>query len=65
LSKVFTEFFKADESRHIIGAGLGLSICKEIIENHGGQIRMESKGPGKGSTTVINIPIKQKKGEAK
>jgi PAS domain S-box-containing protein len=60
LPKIFDGFYKADESRHLEGVGLGLSICKEIIENHGGRIWAESKGRGKGSTLSFDIPIKQK-----
>ena len=60
LSKIFVEFFKADKSRHIPGEGLGLSICKKIIEDHHGRIWAESKGIGKGSTILFDIPISQK-----
>ncbi|MEK6948711.1 MAG: HAMP domain-containing sensor histidine kinase, partial [Nanoarchaeota archaeon] len=60
LSKIFAEFFKADESRHTPGEGLGLSICKRIIEDHHGRIWAESKGLGKGSTILFDIPINQK-----
>jgi len=61
LSKVFGEFFKADPSRHFEGQGLGLSICKKIIEDHGGRIWAESRGPRKGSSILLNIPVSQKK----
>jgi len=60
LSKVFEEFYRADESRHITGHGLGLSICRGIIMSHHGKIRVESEGLGKGSTVFFNIPKKQK-----
>ena len=38
------------------GTGLGLSISKEIIEKHGGSLKIESK-PGKGTTVVIVLPV--------
>jgi signal transduction histidine kinase len=43
LPHLFDRFCKADESRNRSGAGLGLTICKHIIEAHGGSIRVESK----------------------
>lgn len=57
LAHVFEEFYKADESRHDRRSpGLGLSICKRIIENHNGHIWAESEGLGKGSTFLFTLP---------
>jgi PAS domain S-box-containing protein len=51
IEKAFDEFFKADESRHDFNSsGLGLTISKRIVEKHGGNIWLESPGPGKGTT---------------
>ncbi len=55
--KIFEEFYKADPSRHEHSSGLGLSICKRIIEKHGGRIWAESPGLGKGSTFKFTLPI--------
>jgi signal transduction histidine kinase len=58
LPKIFEEFFKADKSRHYAGEGLGLSICKGVIEGHNGKIWASSPGIGKGTTISFNIPLK-------
>ncbi len=57
LDKVFDEFYKADSSRHDFdSSGLGMPICKRIIEMHGGRIWAESDGLGKGSTFYFSLP---------
>ncbi len=56
--KVFEEFYKSDLSRHDKSStGLGLAICRKIVQNHGGSIRAESPGPGKGTSFIITLPI--------
>lgn len=56
LEHVFDEYFKADESRHDIDTpGLGLSICKRIVQNHDGRIWAESPGLGKGTTITFTV----------
>ena len=56
IEHIFDEFYKADESRHNIeSSGLGLSICKRIVEWHGGRIWAESTGLGKGSSFYFTI----------
>lgn len=57
IDNIFDEFFKADKSRHDIeSSGLGLSICKRIVEKHNGKIWVESPGLNKGSIFYFKLP---------
>ena len=46
-----------DGGKQTAGRGLGLSICKGIVEAHGGRIRAESDGPGRGAKFTFTIPV--------
>lgn len=55
--RLFTKFYQADASltREKGGSGLGLSICKGIIEAHGGKISLQS-APNSGTTVTFSLP---------
>lgn len=57
-TKLFQRFFRARTrgTEHIDGTGLGLSLVKAVIEQHGGRISVESE-EGKGSTFRVELPV--------
>ena len=57
--RIFERFYKLDRSRrkgHSQGAGLGLSIAREIVLAHGGTITVQNNEP-QGSIFVVKIPF--------
>jgi PAS domain S-box-containing protein len=54
LSRIFEPFEQAENSE---GLGLGLAICKNIVELHGGRITVNSPGLGNGATFIVEIPV--------
>jgi signal transduction histidine kinase len=60
LAYIWEPFYRADKSRSrdTGGYGLGLSLCKTIMESHGGRIEVHSI-PGKGTTVCLSIPIQE------
>ncbi|HEC72344.1 MAG TPA: HAMP domain-containing histidine kinase [Thermoplasmatales archaeon] len=55
--RIFNEFYKTDYSRHKLDStGLGLAICKAIVEKHGGRIWADSHGKNTGTTISFTIP---------
>jgi len=57
--RIFEKFYRAEASRHVPGAGLGLVIAREILHAHGGEIWVESK-VGEGSVFHFSLPISRK-----
>jgi signal transduction histidine kinase len=59
LERIFTPYFttknRGDEQR---GFGLGLSICRKVVQIHGGSLKLTSQ-PGKGTTVSIDLPDHQ------
>jgi PAS domain S-box-containing protein len=57
---VFERFRQAETtaSKRTGGLGLGLAIVKQLVELHGGEVRVESQGEGKGATFTLALPIR-------
>jgi two-component system, NtrC family, sensor kinase len=53
LKRVFQPFHSSKAPG--AGAGLGLAICREIVQRHGGEIRAESQ-PGRGASVILSFP---------
>jgi PAS domain S-box-containing protein len=59
LPHVFEKFRQGHEftTRVHGGLGLGLSIVRYVVERHGGTVRAESEGPGRGATFIVDLPF--------
>lgn len=58
LDRVFDRFYRGGDAltRSVKGSGLGLTLVKQVVEAHGGEVQAES-APGRGSTFTIRLPI--------
>jgi signal transduction histidine kinase/DNA-binding response OmpR family regulator len=66
LPNMFKPFVQADSgnTRRYGGLGLGLAIVHRLVELHGGDIRVDSAGPGQGTTFHVALPLKAAKTRA-
>jgi chemotaxis family two-component system sensor kinase Cph1 len=61
LDKVFAPFERLHGRSEYEGVGMGLAICRKIVERHGGEITAQSE-LGKGSTFIVTLPAKHQEG---
>ncbi len=61
LDRIFQPFQRLHTQQEYEGTGIGLSICRRIVERHSGDITAKSK-PEHGATFIVTLPIKQAKG---
>ena len=57
LPHLFRKYPAAGDGQRGVGSGLGLAICKGLVEAHGGRIRAESAGPGRGARFTFTVPL--------
>jgi light-regulated signal transduction histidine kinase (bacteriophytochrome) len=62
IDRIFKPFQRLHNRQEYEGSGMGLAICRRIVERHGGEITATST-PGEGSTFIVTLPIYQSKGE--
>jgi chemotaxis family two-component system sensor kinase Cph1 len=55
-TQLFARFIRIQSKKNLAGIGAGLSVCREILEQHGGSIWVESQ-PGQGSTFFFSLPF--------
>jgi len=56
LKRIFRRFYRVHTTSAAKGTGVGLAIVRSIVEKHGGRVRAESNGIGKGATFVVQLP---------
>ncbi len=63
LDRIFTPFQRLHGRLEYEGTGMGLAVCRRIVERHGGTLTAES-APGEGARFLITLPVRQTQGES-
>lgn len=58
IERLFQFFSRLHARSRFEGTGMGLALCRRIVEHHNGRIWAESEGEGKGSTFIFEMPLK-------
>jgi signal transduction histidine kinase len=58
LPRIFEQFFRAGNASALAGTGLGLAGVRQIVEQHGGSVGIESE-EGRGTRVTVRLPIVQ------
>jgi light-regulated signal transduction histidine kinase (bacteriophytochrome) len=60
LDRIFAVFQRLHGRQEYEGTGIGLAVCRRIVDRHGGKITAQSK-PGEGATFIVQLPVHQLK----
>jgi PAS domain S-box-containing protein len=58
IDRLFQFFSRLQSRARFEGTGMGLALCRRIVEHHDGRIWVESEGEGQGSTFIFELPVK-------
>jgi signal transduction histidine kinase/CheY-like chemotaxis protein len=59
IAAIFDMFVQLDRSLERSQAGLGLTLARRLVQLHGGELSVQSEGPGRGSEFVVRLPLAQ------
>lgn len=58
--RVFERFYRASTAvRRSTGSGIGLTIARGLVRAHGGDVQVQSTGPGEGATAILSLPLRR------